>query len=203
MRKILVTTAVAFSLACLMPAPIALAVEGAMDTPAAQTAPVAPAEPVAPAASVAPVAPSGSMHRIGLGVNYWKAINHIGEEFSSDGLSYILSYQYAPVWFVKVGTNLELFPDLAGSSNPVLAPEVFVTVGGLFYCGVGIGIYYHEGDWGDAPFYMFRAGLDIPVLPRLYLDLNANYRFNDWNTLGWSDMDSDTIRLGAAVRFAL
>ena len=43
---------------------------------------------------------------------------------------------------------------------------------------------------------MVRAGLDFPIAPRLFLDINVNYRFNDWNTLEWSDLDTDTIRLG-------
>ncbi len=176
MRKIFLVTAVAFSLVCLIPAP---------------------------AAQAALSGEGRGMHRIGLGVNYWKTIDNLDQDVNSDGFSYIVSYQYAPLWYLKVGTNLELFPDLAKSTDPILAPEVFVTFGGLFYAGVGMGIYYHDGNWGNAPFYMFRAGLDIPVLPRLFLDLNANYRFNDWNTLEWSDLDTDTIRLGAAIRFVL
>ena len=44
---------------------------------------------------------------------------------------------------------------------------------------------------------------DIPLLPNLFLDVNANYRFNDWGSLSGSDLDTDTIRIGAALRFAL
>jgi len=144
------------------------------------------------------------MHRIGFGVNYWKTIDNIDQDFDEHGFSNIASYQYAPVWFFKIETDLEVFPDLAGSRNPVLAPEVFVTVGGLVYAGAGIGIYYHDSNWGSAPFYMLRAGLDFPILPRLFLDINVNYRFNDWNTLDLNeDLDTDTIRLGAAFRFVL
>lgn len=177
MRKVLLLIAVAFTLACLMPAPAA---QAEMLTGQGR-----------------------GMHRIGLGFNYWKTIDTIGMDVDSDGFSYIASYQYAPVWYLKIGTNLELFTSLAGSENVVLAPELFVTAGGLFYGGVGIGSYYHSGDGFSDPFYMFRAGLDIPVLPRLFLDLNINYRFNDWKTLQWSEIDTETLRLGAAVRFVL
>jgi len=176
MRKVLFVVAVTFSLACLAPAPAALAA----------------------------LADEGlGMHRFGLGVNYWKTIDAIDGPFDEDGFSYLASYQYAPVWFFKVEADLELFPDLAGSRNPVLAPEVFVTVGGLVYAGAGMGIYRHDGNWGSAPFYMLRAGLDFPILPRLFLDINVNYRFNDWNTIQWEDLNADTIRLGAALRFVL
>ncbi len=193
MRKILVLAAFTFTLACLMPVPAVLAAEAEGGVVLADPGPPGP-----------PLVMGRGMHRIGLGVNYWKTIDNLDQDVTSDGFSYILSYQYAPVWFVKVGTNLELFPDLAASTDPVIAPELFVTFGGLFYGGVGIGIYYHDGNWGNAPFYMFRAGLDLPILPRLFLDINANYRFNDWDTLNFAkDIGTDTIRLGAAVRFVL
>ena len=191
MRKILFAAAIVFTLGALTPAPAVLAVEGAQDTTAVQTAP-----PPLPAKG-------GGMHRIGIGVNYWKAIEDLDEDVNHDGFSYLVSYQYAPVWFVKIGTNLELFPDLANSGKAAWEPELYVTFGGLLYAGVGIGMYYFDGDWGSKPFYAFRAGFDIPVLPRLYLDINANYRFNDWDNLEWSDLGTDTIHLGAAVRFAL
>jgi len=180
MRKIFIATAAVFSLVCLAPVATVLAVE--------------PENKVINA------------HRIGLGVNYWKTVDNISQEFDSDGLSYLASYQYVPVWYFKVEADMELFPDLANSSSPVVAPELFLTVGGLLYAGVGVGIYYHEGDWGNAPFYMLRAGVDIPVLPRLFLDINANYRFNDWDSVSWNttgNPGTDTIRLGATLRFTL
>lgn len=79
-----------------------------------------------------------------------------------------------------------------------------MTAGGLFYVGVGMGVYYHNDDWGNAPFYMLRAGLDFPIAPRLFLDINLNYRFNDWHTLNVrEDVKTNTIRLGAALRFTI
>ena len=179
MRKTLFIAAVAFSFACLMPAPDASAVDG--DGPGRGL----------------------NIHRLGFGVNYWKTIDDIDEEFDSHGFSYLASYQYAPVPFFKVEADVEFFPDLVDSADPVFAPELFVTVGRLIYAGAGIGVYYTDGDWANEPFYMLRAGLDFPIAPRLFLDINVNYRFNDWNTLEWSDLDTDTVRVGAAVRFTL
>jgi hypothetical protein len=181
MRKILSAAAVVLSLACLLPATTTLAAEG-----------------------IQTEAGFWGAHRLGLGVNYWRALSSIDTaEVRKDGFSYLLSYQYVPVKIVKIEADLEVFPDYGTSSQTVLAPEAFVTVGGLVYAGAGIGIYYRDGDWGSAPFYMLRAGLDFPILPRLFLDINVNYRFNDWKTLQWEDLSSDTLRLGAALRFTL
>lgn len=179
MRKILFIAAVAFSFACLMPAPVALAADGSG------------------------VGRGVNIHRLGFGVNYWKTIDDIDEKLDRDGFSYLASYQFAPVPFFKIEADLEFLPDLAGSSDQALAPELFVTVGGLIYAGAGIGMYYSDGDWADEPFYMLRAGLDFPIAPRLFLDVNVNYRFNDWGLLEWGDLDTDTIRVGAALRFTL
>jgi len=177
MRKILVVVAVACSLSCLWSTQAALA------------------------------AMSGDgrgMHRIGFGANYWQTIDNIDvENVDEHGFSYVASYQYGFVPFVKFEAGLEILPDMAGASNTVLAPELFVTFGALIYAGAGIGVYYDDGEWGNAPFYMLRAGVDIPILPRTFLDISANYRFNDWDSLELSDVDSDTIRLGAMIRFLL
>jgi hypothetical protein len=179
MRNISVIAVAAFLFACVVPSSDALATEGGRGGPGI------------------------GAHRIGFGVNYFKTIDDLDENFDKNGFSYLASYQYAPIRILKIEADLELIPDLADSSDPVLAPQVFVTVGGLFYAAAGIGIYYSDGDWGNAPFYMLRAGLDFPILPRLFLDINANYRFNDWDTIEWADVDTDTIRLGAALRFTL
>ena len=174
MRRTGLCAAVVFALACVVPAPAALAAD------------------------------SMGKHRLGIGVNYWKTIDEIDlANVDEDGLSWLGSYQYAPVGLFKFEADVGYFPDLGGESESVWAPEAFVIVGGTIYAGAGIGIYYSDGDWGDEPFYMLRAGLDFPILPFLFLDINANYRFNDWGSLSGSDLDTDTIRLGAVLRFAL
>lgn len=174
MRTIIVAAAVAFTLASFAPAPAALAADGI------------------------------GAHRLGVGTNYWKVIDDIDfADVEEDGFSWLASYQYAPMGFFKFEADLEYFPDLGGGSETVWAPEAFVLVGGTIYAGAGAGIYYSDGDWGDEPFFMLRAGFDFPVLPFLFVDINANYRFNDWDSLSGSDLDTDTIRLGAFVRLAL
>jgi opacity protein-like surface antigen len=177
MRTIIVAAVAAvaaFSLACFAPAPAALAANGI------------------------------GAHRLGVGANYWKTIDEIDvADVEEDGFSWLASYQYAPVGLFKFEVDLEYFPDLGGGTETVWAPEAFVIVGGTIYAGAGVGIYYSDGDWADEPFYMLRAGFDMPILPFLFLDVNANYRFNDWDTFSTHDLDTDTIRLGAAVRFAM
>ena len=173
MRKTMLFVLVAFGLASLVTAPAALA----------------------------------ATHRLGVGANYWKTIDNLDSsdvtDINEDGLSWLASYQYAPAGIFKLEVDLEYYPDLAAGGETFWSPEAFVLVGGTIYAGVGIGTYYSDGVFNNTPFYMLRAGLDFPILPFLFLDINANYRFNDWSTLGWSDLDTDTIRLGAALRFVL
>ena len=73
-------------------------------------------------------------------------------------------------------------------------------IGGTLYAGAGIGIYYSDGNWADEPFYMLRAGLDFPILPFLYLDINANYRAGAFDEL--DEAESDAITLGVSARFS-
>jgi opacity protein-like surface antigen len=152
----------------------------------------------------APAALAG--HSLGVGANYWKVLSDLDTEdvtnIDETGLSWLASYQYRPKGLFKLEIDLEYYPELAGEKT-LWSPEVFVLVGGTFYAGAGVGIYYSDGVFNNSPFYMLRAGLDISILPFLSLDINANYRFNDWDSLDTSDLDTDTIRLGAALRFSI
>ena len=71
------------------------------------------------------------------------------------------------------------------------------------YCGVGVGVTISDGLEDDVsdPFYAARLGWDFQVLPRLHVDVNANYRANSFSEL--EDYDSDSITLGAALRVAM
>jgi hypothetical protein len=144
-------------------------------------------------------------HRLGVGANYWKTVDDIAEDVTNideTGLSWLASYQYAPEGLFKLEIDLEYYPELAGE-NTLWSPEAFVLVGGTIYAGAGVGIYYSDGVFNNSPFYMLRAGFDFDILPFLSLDINANYRFDDWSSFDTSDLDTDTIRLGAAIRFSL
>ena len=173
MRKILLVAAVAFGFVCLAPPPAVLA----------------------------------ATHRLGAGANYWKTISNIDRQdlsgnIDENGLSWLASYQYVPEGIFKLEVDLEYYPSLGGEKG-LWSPEAFVLVGGTVYAGAGIGVYYDGHIFSNAPFYMLRAGIDFAILPFLFLDINANYRFNDWDTLEKKNLNTDTIRLGAAVRIAM
>lgn len=146
-------------------------------------------------------------HRLGGGANYWKTISDLKAEdvtnIDESGLSWLASYQYVPAGIFKLEFDLEYYPSLGDEPKALWSPEAFVLVGGTIYAGAGIGVYYNGDIFSNRPFYMLRAGVDFLILPFLSLDINANYRFNDWNTLETNDIDTDTIRLGAALRLAL
>jgi hypothetical protein len=143
-------------------------------------------------------------HRLGLGIHYWKALDDIDfSDVDEDGLSYYISYQLRPATLLKFELDVELLPDgYGGASDDVYAPQAYVLLGNAIYAGLGIGTYYTDGDFSSDPFFGLRAGLDLHVLPYIYLDINANYRFEDWDDISDvpEDISSDTITLGAALR---
>jgi hypothetical protein len=142
--------------------------------------------------------------RLGLGANYWQAVDSIDEdEFDEDGLSYIASLQFNLAEYSKIELGVEWYEaGFGGSAKDIYAPQAFFLLGKGLYVGAGVGGYYTDGDFANDPFFAFRAGFDVEILPSIYLDINANYRFENWDDLSAddTDVDSDTITLGAAVR---
>jgi len=152
-----------------------------------------------------PVAADGNS-RLGVGVHYWKALEDIDlDEVEERGLCWIASYQFGSSSIIKFQADLEIFTDkFAGIDETLYSPQAFVLVGTSIYAGLGVGTYYADGDWADSPFYLIRAGVDLQLVPSLYLDINGNYRFEEWKDLGEvvEDIDTDVITLGAAIRLA-
>ena len=144
--------------------------------------------------------------RIGAGVHYWKTLNKIEfNEIEESGLSWIASCQFGSSSLLKFQADLEIFPKkFAGFTEVAYAPQAFIILGKTIYGGVGIGTYYIDGGFADKPFYLLRAGLDLELVPTLYLDINANYRFEDWDKPKdiVKDIDTDVMTLGAALRIA-
>lgn len=150
------------------------------------------------------VAGSGDAHRLGGGANYWVTLEDIefdDKKVDEDGISYLISYQFWPS-LLGVEFDLELLPDRFGET--ALAPQAYVLFGRAVYVGAGIGIIYSDSDFAEEPFFALRAGLNLELLPGLYADINANYRFNDSAELDDDErnIDTDTVFLGAAVRIA-
>lgn len=149
--------------------------------------------------------PSHADFQLGAGANYWTSVGSINEnDFDEDGLSYYLSLQIPMSDWVRIEAQFEHFDEgFGGSPDDVYAPQAFVILGGTIYAGAGIGGYYVDNDFLDDPFYVLRAGLNIELLPNVYLDVNANYRFENWDQVNNDNVNEDTITLGAAARIAL
>ncbi len=138
--------------------------------------------------------------RLGLGGTYWSTIDDIEDHVDDNGYSVYGSYQY---WMSLIGieADIEFLPDKYGED--AIDPQVWILVGSAIYAGAGIGIEYRDGSFADEPFFALRAGLDLELLPSIYLDIYGLYRFNDKADLDndRTDIDTDTVFLGTAVRF--
>jgi hypothetical protein len=146
---------------------------------------------------------AGGDGRLGVGAHYWTTVKNIDvHNVDEHGYSWLATCQYWPS-LIGLEADVEWFQSgYAGADQETYEPQAYLLVGSGIYGAAGIGGYYWDGEWGDRPFYALRGGLNFELLPSLYLDVNANYRFEDWAGLKASDIDSDTITLGAAVRLA-
>jgi len=144
---------------------------------------------------------------IGGGVHYWKALKDIKlNDIDEDGLAWLASVQLPVGDILQVEGTLEVYPEgFAGQKKTSYAPQAALVIGRGLYGAAGIGIAYADGDFADDPFYVFRAGFNIELLPNLYLDLNAQYRFMQWEDLEDKDnkVSADTIMLAALLRLKL
>jgi len=144
-------------------------------------------------------------NQFGVGAHYWTTLKNIDfKDVDKNGFSYMLMYQYHYGW-LGVEADVEWFQKgFGGASQDVYQPQAYLILGQVLYAAAGIGGYYTDGKLAANPFYAFRAGLDIPILPVLHLDVNANYRFENWDDLSTEgkEISVDTVTLGAAVRLA-
>lgn len=156
---------------------------------------------LAGASTLSTAAAHAADQSLGLGIHYWRAVDDLDGSFDSDGAAGMLSYQYIPVGLFKIEADLEYFPKgFGGADDTAWSPQVYILLGNRLYAGVGAGVIYSQGFDGEFSdlFYAARIGTDFAILPRTHLDINANYRFNDWNQL--DEADTDTITLGAVLR---
>ncbi|MGH9380683.1 MAG: hypothetical protein ACRD2Z_08740 [Thermoanaerobaculia bacterium] len=146
--------------------------------------------------------------RLGFGVHYWRTVDDIDDEglgdIEDDGVSYLGSYQILPGGLLSFEFDLEYFEaGFGGSEDAVFSPQAFLLVGHGLYAGVGVGVGYSDGFEDDVsdPFYIARVGFNMELLPKLFLDINANYQANAFSEL--DQADTDAITLGALLRFGL
>ena len=152
--------------------------------------------------------PAAADSSIGFGLHSWRTVDDLHSEGFSNlrrsGVSYLLSYQYGPVPLLKLELDAEYFDKgFGGSTHYAIAPQAFVLVGGFVYGGLGIGTIYSKDFTNDfsSPFYAARVGVDLHLLPRLRLDVNANYHFHAFNEL--RGVKTGTVTVGAVARFKI
>jgi len=145
-------------------------------------------------------------HRLGVGANYWKALKDVDiSEIDENGVSWLASYQYIPGTALSLEADLEIFKKgFAGSTENVYAPQGYILLGSGLYAGIGTGIYYVDGEFADRPFFAVKAGIELQLIPHIFMDISANYRFDEWKYITElaKDIKTDTITLGAALRLA-
>jgi hypothetical protein len=159
-------------------------------------------------ASAAAARPAAADSSLGFGLHSWRTVKDLRHEgfgnIRRSGVSYLLSYQYSPGALLKFELDAEYFDKgFGGSTHYAIAPQAFVLVGGFVYGGVGIGTIYSK-DFSNnfsSPFYAARVGLDLHLLPRFSVDVNANYHFHAWNEL--KGVSTGTVTLGALARLRL
>ena len=149
--------------------------------------------------------PAAADHRIGFGLHHWQTVDDLADEgfegIDDSGTSGIFSYQYMPAGLLSLELDLEYFADgFGGSTEEALSPQAYLLIGHGLYGGVGVGTTYSDGETSDM-FYAAKVGFDITIIPKLSIDVNANYRFDNWDLLG--EAETDTVTLGALVRFRL
>lgn len=156
--------------------------------------------------AVSPLAWSeGGPHRIGVGAHYWKTLDRIDDDdFEESGVAWGGTYQYRP-GLLGAGVDVVwIEAGLIGSERDLYDAQAYLILGAGLYAAAGIGTYVFDGEIAEEPFYLFRAGFDFELLPSLRLDVHGVYRFENLDQLSdeQTDIDTDMITVGAAVRYA-
>jgi hypothetical protein len=146
-------------------------------------------------------------HFVGGGAHYWRTVDDLADSgfaVEDDGLAYVVSYQYRPEGLFSFEIDVEYFDKgFGGADSETISPQGYLVFGHGWYAAVGAGVVYSSGleDEVSDPFYAAKVGWELALIPRVYLDINANYRFDAWDELG--EANTDTVTLGALVRFRL
>lgn len=145
---------------------------------------------------------------IGGGVHYNHYIDNIDtDDIDEDAFSYTIALRNnaSPLLGFELGAELQP-EEMTGRDEMTVIPQAYLFLGKVIYGGAGIGIGYYDGDFADDPNYYLRAGLDLEALPGIFLDISARYVIQDIDEVGdevEDDIDTDTITLGANLRFSI
>lgn len=146
-------------------------------------------------------------NRIGVGVHLWTPAGELRENpmaMDENEVTGLVSYQLVLFRPFKLQADLEYFPNGFGGQGIVFVfPQGFVVLGDRWYLAAGAGWFYSsriEGKTSDIV-YLARIGTDLPVRPRLHLDVFAERRAPEPS--GLSRLDEDTISFAAVLRLRL
>jgi hypothetical protein len=153
-------------------------------------------------------APSAAIeNRLGIGVHSWRSANEQLDDPSAgdeSDLAAVLSYQLVLFRPLKLEVDVEFFPNgFGGSGEEAWSPEALIVVGDRWYAAIGTGVVYSldlEDNVSDT-IYIARLGVDLPIFPRVRLDLCADQRSQDLN--GLTEADEDSITFAAVLRLRL
>ena len=106
--------------------------------------------------------------------------------------------------FFDIGLEVEQSPDnFVFLDKHLYLPSAYAILGNGIYGGIGLGTYYYDGDFYGDVWYALRAGFKVPILANsLVLDVNVNYRVENWDDIkdAGEHVDTDTLMIGAALR---
>ena len=147
----------------------------------------------------------GGDFELGVGATYWYSIDEAKDKsFDRDGLGWMISSRIPLSRAFAIGLEVEQSPDnFVFLDERLYLPSAYAIIGDGVYCGLGVGAYYYDGDFYGDMWYALRAGIKVPLLGNgLVLDVNVNYRVEDWDGIkdATDDVDTDTLMIGAALR---
>ena len=147
---------------------------------------------------------AGDNFQIGVGANYWLALkNAVDDSFDKRGLGWMISSRYMATPVFGFGLDVERSPkNYIQFEKPIYSPAAYIIVGKGIYAALGIGTYYYDGKFVKDTFYAARAGLTMELIPRIVIDINANYRSEEWSKIKkvHREVSTDNVVMGAAIR---
>ncbi len=144
---------------------------------------------------------------IGLGAQYYQAMDSLEKPFSEDGFAPVISFRtdLGSMFGLQVDGVYYSDEGYAGSLKETFSPQAFLLLGRGLYAGAGIGTLISDGEFADNPLFVGRVGVNLEWFPGVHLDLNASYEWADWDGINVLNerVDSDTVTVGATLRFLL